>query len=68
MPGVDGIAVALHARERHPEVPILFVSARPDLLSLPRTPRPFSHLVKPFRMPDLLAKVRALMTGRGQAI
>jgi DNA-binding response OmpR family regulator len=42
MPGVDGIAVALHARERHPEVPILFVSARPDLLSLPRTPRPFS--------------------------
>lgn len=63
MPGADGIDVALGARERHPELPVLFVSARPDLLSSPRTPRPFSHLTKPFRASDFLAKVGALLMG-----
>ena len=66
MPGVDGIDVAVRARERHPKIPVLFVSARPDLLSLPRTPRPFSHITKPFKMADLIAKVRALLTGYGE--
>lgn len=61
MPGVDGIEVAARARERHPELFILFVSARPDLLSLLGAPRPFSHLTKPFSMFDLVAKVRALL-------
>lgn len=64
MPGVDGIDVAVRARERHPEIPVLFVSARTDLLSLPRTPRPLSHLTKPFNMPDLARKVRWLLLGR----
>ena len=64
MPGVDGIDVAVRARERHPEIPVLFVSARTDLLSSPRTPRPFGHLTKPFKMPDLVQKVRALLLGR----
>ena len=66
MPGADGVDVALHARARHPDVPVLFVSARPDLLSSPRTPRPYSHLTKPFRTSDLLAKVSALLLGRGK--
>lgn len=63
MPGADGVDVALRARSRHPDVPVLFVSARPDLLSLPRT-LPYSHLTKPFRTSDLLAKVRALLSCR----
>ena len=53
MPDVDGVAVATEARARHADVAVLFVTGRPDLLDQPRTPRPHSQLVKPFRLAAL---------------
>ena len=64
IPGIDGIDVSRHARSRHPDIPVLFVSARPDLLTAPRTPRPYSYLSKPFSIFELRAKVSALLAAR----
>lgn len=49
----DGVDVALTARRRHPDLPVLFMSGRPDLVqSSARTPMPYGLLSKPFRMAD----------------
>ena len=53
MPDVDGVAVAIEARARHVDVPVIFVTARTDLLDHPRTPLPHSRLAKPFRLSAL---------------
>ena len=64
MPGVDGIAVARHARAHHPGVPILFISGRPDLLVAGNPPKPFCYLAKPFRLASLMSAIGGLVGNR----
>ena len=61
MPAPDGIAVAQEARSLHPNIPVLFVTARPDSLESPGTPVPHQTLRKPFSMAELVKKVRELL-------
>jgi DNA-binding NtrC family response regulator len=61
MPGADGIAVAQCARQRHPDIPVVFMTARPDLLSGCKIEPPCVYLPKPFSVQHLIATVeRAL--------
>jgi DNA-binding response OmpR family regulator len=59
MPDVDGIAVAHWARRHHPEVPVLFVSGRPDLLA--SLVIPYCYLAKPFSIAQLTKAVGELL-------
>jgi CheY-like chemotaxis protein len=59
MPDFDGIAVANWARLYHPNIPVLFVSGRPDLL-MPLA-GPCCFLAKPFSMEQLTKTVGELL-------
>jgi CheY-like chemotaxis protein len=61
MPGFNGVEVARRARERHPAIPVLFVSARTDLLNDAGAPEPYTALRKPFTMAQLSEAVHKLM-------
>ncbi|WP_158746216.1 response regulator [Acidisphaera sp. L21] len=61
MPGFSGVEVAKRARERHPAIPVLFVSARVDILANAGAPHPFTVLKKPFTMAELGAAVSRLV-------
>ena len=51
MPGADGLAVARGARARNPDVPVLFVSGRIDILKTSiSVPVPHRYLAKPFSL------------------
>ena len=63
MPGpIDGIQVAIHARQRHPRIPVIVVSAQPsnarrlDGLGPHRT-----FVDKPYELQALLATLRTLL-------
>jgi DNA-binding response OmpR family regulator len=60
MVGADGVAVAVKARRHHPDVPVLFITGRTDLLHMEQVPRPYSYLRKPFTPADFLAAVRRI--------
>src|SRR5262245_20899749 len=69
MPGLDGLAVARRLRARGFALPILFLTARD---SVPDRVDGFDaggddYLVKPFAIPELLVRVRALLR-RGRVI
>jgi DNA-binding NtrC family response regulator len=57
MPGADGIAVAHCARQRHLGIPVVFMTARPDLLSECKIEPPCVYLSKPFSVPHLIGTV-----------
>jgi CheY-like chemotaxis protein len=61
MPGFSGVEVARRARERHPAIPVLFVSARVDILVNAGAPHPFTVLKKPFTMAELGIAVNRLV-------
>lgn len=61
MPGRNGLEVAHHAREHHPNVPVLFMSGCPDLLLEAGPPEPFGFLAKPFRIKALTEAVDGLL-------
>ena len=61
MPGADGIDVATAARARHPDIPIIFVSATPQRLTAARTPVPHHIMSKPFDTDNLVRLVRTLL-------
>ncbi|WP_158742322.1 response regulator [Acidisphaera sp. L21] len=63
MPGFDGVEVARRARARHPAIPLLFVSARSDLLTAAGAPEPYTALRKPFTMAELSEAVSKLTDG-----
>jgi CheY-like chemotaxis protein len=65
MPQADGITVANRARKHSPNVPVLFVSARSDLLASLSAPRPYSYLTKPFSMEELATAVARLLNPPG---
>jgi CheY-like chemotaxis protein len=67
MPGAGGVAVAKHARDRHHGIPVLFVSARLDLIAQSGAPPPYRTLRKPFTLAALTAVVDALASDRHQA-
>ena len=61
MPGADGIAVATAARARHPNIPIIFISATPQRLTSAQTPIPHHIMSKPFDTDNLVRLVRTLL-------
>ena len=65
MPGrCDGLGVAGHARGRQPELPVLFVTGRPDVVGSFAEPDARTVcLAKPFRLADLLRVLHCLLAG-----
>ena len=61
MPGMPGIELAIRAREKHPDLPILFLSGRLDVLVASNPPKPFSGLQKPFLLDYLREAVARLL-------
>jgi CheY-like chemotaxis protein len=64
MPGCNGTEVAKRAREKHPRVPVLFVSGRSDLIAASGAPAPYGSLPKPFTMTELATAVNSLLATR----
>jgi CheY-like chemotaxis protein len=62
MPEANGVVVAKRARAHAPDIPVLFVSARSDLLKSLSAPRPYSYLAKPFTIEQFSAAVDDLLT------
>jgi CheY-like chemotaxis protein len=63
MPGPpDGIGVAQHARARHPDMPIVFATARPDSIRAFRDRHELDAIVpKPYGPEQMLAAVRRIL-------
>jgi len=64
MPDADGVVVARRARAQFPDVPVLFVSGRSDLLKSLPAPQPYSYLTKPFSMRQFSAAIDDLLGPR----
>ena len=64
MPGrFSGIDVALYMRSLRPEIPIVFVTGRPDVLDTFGTPGPRDRLIlKPYRPTDVLVAIQSCLT------
>jgi DNA-binding response OmpR family regulator len=63
MPGaLDGIAVGAHARRRHADIPVIYVTGRPDSMARlgPAGPRD-AIVFKPYGPRDVMAVIRRLM-------
>ena len=58
MPGVDGLAVARHARERVPPIPVVLITAWPSAGGGRDGRLATAQLAKPFANAELLAVVR----------
>jgi two-component system, OmpR family, response regulator ArlR len=70
LPGIDGLEVARTIRERHGRsLPILMLTARSDTSDVVRgfDAGADDYLRKPFEMPELLSRVRALLKRRDVA-
>jgi len=61
MPGrLNGVDVARHMRSLWPEIPVVFVTGRPDTLHAFGSPGPRDRCVlKPYRPTDALAAIRS---------
>jgi len=58
--GLSGIDVAMHVRSLWPEIPVVFVTGRPDVLHAFGPPGPYDRFVfKPYKPTDLLVAVRS---------
>jgi CheY-like chemotaxis protein len=64
MPGIDGLAVARHARERVPPIPVVLVTAWPPARGAWDEPPATARLAKPFANADLVATVRHALRDR----
>jgi CheY-like chemotaxis protein len=62
LPGrLNGIDLAVAARQFHPDIPVIFVSGRPaNLLAAHVVGNPVAFLQKPFSFPTLIEHVRRL--------
>lgn len=62
--GQDGIAVGRAARARDPEVPVVYVTGRPDAMhGAGRLGRADAFLRKPYRPSQVVAALRQLLDG-----
>jgi CheY-like chemotaxis protein len=61
MPDPDGIAVARQIRVYHPNIPVVFVSGRADLLGSLALPPPHHVIAKPFRLEALCDVVEQML-------
>ncbi|MFC1688603.1 response regulator [Pseudomonadota bacterium] len=62
LPDIDGIDVLKRAREKHPDLPILLLTARSDLVDkiTGLDSGADDYLAKPFEMTELFARLRVL--------
>jgi two-component system cell cycle response regulator CpdR len=61
LPGrTDGHSVALAARERSPDLPVIFVSGRPRERSEPDSPNRELYITKPYLLSEICAAARRL--------
>jgi DNA-binding NtrC family response regulator len=58
MPGANGVAVARRARQHHPDIPVVLITGRPDVLSGCEIEQPFVCLPKPFALEQIVSVVR----------
>lgn len=67
MPGrLDGIAVARHARHRHADIPVIYVTGRPESMSGVGVLGPYDALVlKPYGPRDVMAAITRLLCRSG---
>ena len=67
MPGpMDGIQVAIHARQRNPHVPVVVVSGRPDsALRLAGLASRSAFVSKPYDFAALVRTVRHMLENKG---
>jgi DNA-binding response OmpR family regulator len=67
MPGVDGVKVAetVRALAAHKKVPIIFITAKDGPMDVVRGIQAGarSYITKPFKLPDVLAKVKKALGG-----
>jgi CheY-like chemotaxis protein len=64
MPGMSGVELAVAARERRPELPVVFVSGYTGEATLSGSDDPATaFLAKPFEGDELLRAVRATLDG-----
>ena len=67
MPGVDGVKVAQTVRTlaAHKKVPIIFITAKDGPMDVVRGIQAGarSYITKPFKLPDVLAKVKKALGG-----
>jgi len=63
LPDMDGVEVCRQLREHHPDLPILILSARDEELDVVGglDAGADDYMVKPFRLAELLARLRALV-------
>ncbi|QKE92984.1 response regulator (plasmid) [Lichenicola cladoniae] len=64
MPDFNGFDVAERARERHPGLPIVFVTALADQVYAPVNEEPFHCFPKPFALQTLVTTVDEMLAGR----
>ncbi len=70
LPGTDGRRVLKELRERHPALPVIIVTARDDLDSKVwgLDAGAADYVTKPFAFEELLARIRAALRTRDQAV
>lgn len=61
--GLDGWQVADAARLKRPKLPVLFITGYADQAALNDNVQRTAVMTKPFRLPELLDKVGALLAG-----
>lgn len=62
LPGTDGHSVALAARERSPDLPVIFMSGQPPERAGSDLPSRELYITKPYLISDICAAVRRLTT------
>ena len=65
MPGMNGFELGRLARERRPQLPVLYATGYAASYTAPE--KGADVLAKPYREADLLTKLRVLLTAQAQS-